>query len=82
MRKVQAMPATMAPDAVVLTVEHLRGCPVPFDPSNERLAARVEYYRVQKDGLRLNYEGTRLETPWYTVAHCCECGALTYHEER
>lgn len=76
-------PATV--DAVVVTslpVDHLRGCPVPLNPDNEALAARVETYRVQKKGLRLNFDGNKLETPWVTVIHCCECGALNYIEER
>lgn len=80
------MPSSLArTEPVVMTgyhMDHLRGCPVPVFPENEALAARVETYRVQKNGLRLNFDGNRLETPWVTVVHCCECGALNYIEER
>ncbi len=81
MRKVQAMAAQLAPDTIVLTVEHLRGCPVALSPEDDALRARVEHYRQQKSGLRLNFDGTRLTTPWIDVVHCCECGAVTYHQE-
>ncbi len=72
-------------DAVLVTslpVDHLRGCPVPIYPEREALAARVETYRVQRNGLRMNYDLNRLDTPWVTVVHCCECGAMNYIEER
>jgi hypothetical protein len=75
------MAATLAKDAQTIQVKHFPGCPVPEHPDNADLQARVETYRVQKNGLRLNHDGL-LEAPWITVAHCCECGELTYHEER
>lgn len=73
--------ATAARDVAAIRVEHLRGCPVAANPTDEQLAARVETYRTQKSGMRLNFDGHTLDTPWMTVAHCCECGAMTYHEE-
>lgn len=66
-------------DAVV--VQHLRGCPVPLNPDDESMQARVEVERRQRDDLRMNYEGFTLTTPHMTVVHCCECGAMTYIEE-
>ncbi len=62
-------------------VDHLRGCPVAANPDNEDLASRVETYRQQKAGLRLNFDGTKLDTPWLTIVHCCECGAINHIEE-
>lgn len=71
-------PAVSILDAVV--IQHLRGCPVPLNPDNEAMQARVEAESRQRDDLRMNYEGLSLNTPRMTVVHCCECGAMTYVE--
>lgn len=75
------MAASLAKERTKVTANHLHGCPVSLNPDDEDLQSRVETYRVQKGGMRLNFDGL-LEAPWITVAHCCECGELTYHEER
>lgn len=75
--------ATATRERTALAVEHIRGCPVAANPGDEGLAARVETYRtvrparqVQQDGFPLTYPAQVV-----TVAHCCECGAMTYSEE-
>ncbi len=73
--------AVIAAPVLLIPLDHLRGCPVAANPDDPDLAARVETYRMQRNGFRMNFDATRLTTPWITVAHCCECGAMNHLEE-